>query len=637
MSTSPIPPDPYKALGVPKDATITTIRSAHRKLVLKCHPDKVADATAKAKAADEFHQVQQAYEILSDDTRRKHYDDQVKLAELRADIFGDKNRRAQPPADYFQRSNSNFEERGNVIYEERVPRRSPEHENFAAKYDDYRPSAKRYSEKAEFMARRSSAPTSDDRRKARARAEEDERVAAMRERESEKARRDKLRAEGDKRRDRERRKDYERKDYETKHRHAYVEEDSDSDSDVARAPPRRSVPETKRRHEEPKRRSREETRKPIIVEGSDSEDLETKHWNSARNYIFKASNVRPSLANYISKDGRVRVPENAIPPPPPPPPAPAPARKDSRHRDDLDLPRRSSGHSSRREETRPKLSSSSHRRPSAVTEIVEPSSRAYESATRRPGLSSASTDPTQIHIPSSKYGNPPRSSTLDTRKEARIPPLPRSATTPLASMVGGHNTLPMHSKLRAEYATDSDYSSHGEKKPPRTTTKQYVVKGDSSDEGRGGGGRPRVLSVEPENIRTSSDRDISPKSSTKIRPSLRTSATSATTTRGGSSARTASYLPSETMSPASASAAASLRPEFARATSSATASPKMSSAHNRLYREVSYQPPIREENIKYADWTPKTEKRGGDYFGESTRDRHHGISGRGHSKGETVY
>jgi curved DNA-binding protein CbpA len=76
-------PDPYKILGVAKDAQLPEIRSAHRKLVLKCHPDKVQDPTLKAHAQDEFQRVQTAYETLADEKERKRYDDQVRLAELR--------------------------------------------------------------------------------------------------------------------------------------------------------------------------------------------------------------------------------------------------------------------------------------------------------------------------------------------------------------------------------------------------------------------------------------------------------------------------------------------------------------------------------------------------------------------------
>ncbi|WYZ46588.1 hypothetical protein EsH8_IX_000813 [Colletotrichum jinshuiense] len=83
---SSLPPDPYKILGVSKDAQLPEIRSAHRKLVLKCHPDKVQDPTLKAVKQDEFQKVQQAYELLSNDNDRAKYDDNVKLAELRKEM-----------------------------------------------------------------------------------------------------------------------------------------------------------------------------------------------------------------------------------------------------------------------------------------------------------------------------------------------------------------------------------------------------------------------------------------------------------------------------------------------------------------------------------------------------------------------
>ncbi|KAJ5959809.1 uncharacterized protein N7479_006959 [Penicillium vulpinum] len=74
--------DPYAVLGVAKDATISEIRAAHRKRVLKCHPDKVQDESQRIAAQDEFQKVQQAYELLSDDVRRTKHDQKVKIAEL---------------------------------------------------------------------------------------------------------------------------------------------------------------------------------------------------------------------------------------------------------------------------------------------------------------------------------------------------------------------------------------------------------------------------------------------------------------------------------------------------------------------------------------------------------------------------
>ncbi|KAF1980762.1 heat shock protein DnaJ, partial [Aulographum hederae CBS 113979] len=71
---SPLPPDPYSALGVSKTADAATIKKSYRKLVLTCHPDKITDETLKAQKAEDFHKIQQAYEIIGDDDKRQRYD-----------------------------------------------------------------------------------------------------------------------------------------------------------------------------------------------------------------------------------------------------------------------------------------------------------------------------------------------------------------------------------------------------------------------------------------------------------------------------------------------------------------------------------------------------------------------------------
>lgn len=60
----------YDVLGVEKTASADEIRKAYRKLARQYHPDvnKAKDATAK------FNEVQEAYDVLSDDQKRKAYD-----------------------------------------------------------------------------------------------------------------------------------------------------------------------------------------------------------------------------------------------------------------------------------------------------------------------------------------------------------------------------------------------------------------------------------------------------------------------------------------------------------------------------------------------------------------------------------
>jgi len=81
-----LPADPYLALGVSREAQLPEIRSAYRKLVLKCHPDKIQDPLLKQQKQDEFQMVQQAYELLSSETEKSKYDDMYKLNELQKEM-----------------------------------------------------------------------------------------------------------------------------------------------------------------------------------------------------------------------------------------------------------------------------------------------------------------------------------------------------------------------------------------------------------------------------------------------------------------------------------------------------------------------------------------------------------------------
>jgi len=142
--------DPYKVLGVAKDASLAEIKSAHRKLVLRCHPDKVKDESQQARAQEEFQQVQESYEMLSDENRKIRYDQEIKLTELRKEAKERSLGRGS--------SSSAFREyRDGRVYEERTPSfadeadqaLSDEPRSFSRKYDDFgkRPRSKGMDEK----------------------------------------------------------------------------------------------------------------------------------------------------------------------------------------------------------------------------------------------------------------------------------------------------------------------------------------------------------------------------------------------------------------------------------------------------------------------------------------------------------
>src|SRR5438270_10203437 len=66
-----MPRDYYEVLGVARDASEADIKKAYRKLARKYHPDR---NPGDKQAETNFKEVQDAYDVLSDKTKRAQYD-----------------------------------------------------------------------------------------------------------------------------------------------------------------------------------------------------------------------------------------------------------------------------------------------------------------------------------------------------------------------------------------------------------------------------------------------------------------------------------------------------------------------------------------------------------------------------------
>ncbi|ESZ96907.1 hypothetical protein SBOR_2701 [Sclerotinia borealis F-4128] len=277
MSSLRLPPDPYKILGVDKDATLPQIRLAHRRLVLQCHPDKVQDPTLKAIKVDEFQKVQEAYEILSDVSRRSEYDQTVKLHNLREEL-GKTSTSTPTPTPAPASTSKTYEynvrtaEPRPTTYSSSYPKTSqkpPRESNVYSKtpprsYEDL------YEEPARPSVRRSRTTTRDsekDERDRRRHQDEDEREKMRRKMERE-AKRD----HGDRKKTRDKEK---RRGTEEKVRpNTYVEEESSEDEF------RRKAERTARKAEDAMRAERAERAEVAarVQQEREARDREHREW-----------------------------------------------------------------------------------------------------------------------------------------------------------------------------------------------------------------------------------------------------------------------------------------------------------------------------------------------------------------------
>jgi len=442
----PLTPSPYKTLNVPKDATLTTIRSAHRKLVLSCHPDKVQDESAKKIKAEQFHLVQQAYEILADENRRQRYDERVKLATLRAEMMEERGppRKAQDYGSPRAGQSPIFEMRGGRMYEERVPKhaRMYEEDVFNTKFAESRPSSKKYDDRYAESPRRSSGRAQEEKRRARDQERELDAERERRIREDRRAAEVAARRQGDRRRDKDRKRDTETK---SSRKFAFVDDDASDSEPNDRYYSSKGEGKSKPKSDV-RRGSREErlrrSSKREVKEYDEDLDYKTllaqEHINKSREAVEIEPRPRPSRAKTSSNlDHR------------PAPSSPHPI--DGGRRSSGDQERRNSGRGRTSRAVSPVRKSGRDKR---VADIVDPTSN------RKPSMPAASSDPRGLKstFTSSSRREPQRSATYQSQSDFKHPGMRRSETMPTIPQMR-REPVPLKSSNLKESKPAQDSSS----------------------------------------------------------------------------------------------------------------------------------------------------------------------------------
>ncbi|KAL3425184.1 molecular chaperone DnaJ [Phlyctema vagabunda] len=599
--------------------------AAHRKLVLKCHPDKVQDAALKAIKQDEFQKVQQAYELLSDDTRRSNYDDQVKLFELRKEMGrGVPTSRSNPfefevkiptrpkptPAATYAPPPSA------KTYERPIPR------SYEDIYEPPRATA-RASKSQEYERKRPS--VRDDERLRKERRDDEERDREReREREKDRARyeKDLRRAEKSKKKEKES-KDRKKNADDKYARAAYVEESSDDYHTSARprATEKKSSASSKQRMEEDIRaRNAEAAQAAAEKLRQDSERTRkmNDHKDFAAQYMQAARRkVQPPIEEEFEPRRPLQRAETYAVPPSSYNIRYATPTQPAQYSDD-DTPRRSSARSSSRRASEATKTSSSRTRDTKVSSkesrrspptardayIVEPPS---PPPIKKPSLQSHSSAP-----PTISRKEPARSKTMEPqfiRKESVAPPpLPRAQTFQAGDR--GHGSKLKQARNMSSDDSDSDapvYTSSKVRSPsppkyrhaaPEPT--RYII-----DNGRSVPVRAHRSELREESYSDPRDRSESPRGGRhpeQSRPPITRSGGTRQAPR--SSSHSQAYYTPDPPEPVIVSAP---RPKMApRESSYRGSSVKVPTAS---YQEVKYAPSYGPEHVVYTPTVPDQYRR----------------------------
>jgi curved DNA-binding protein CbpA len=545
MSIPPTPFDPYATLGVAKDAVLADIKASYRKIVLRCHPDKIQDESLRNQMRDQFQRVQQAYELLSDERERSRYDQKVLIAALKKETL---ERAAATGASSPYSARSAREYRDGRVYEERTPADTSffeedvlyteEPQTYSRKHDDYhrRPrTSKGGDEKKKAKSTPTPTPTM--------RSPKESPREFVRSSHSDRA----------KYRTKERRREHSDK-YER--RAAYGKDDSsDSDASTIYVEVRRP-PESRRSRETPPRRERteplrrSESSKVYRDEDDQSDGLAAKHdilHTSARDYI-----LRSKASPMIEVDSRPRVSHS---------PTSHPAGYDSSDRD-----KEPSRHS-RRTRSKPDSRTASPRRSQRKSsERLDASPKDYDRS--KPPLPTANSSPAGIKLPTSRGPPVPTRSTTAPHGKVRREGSSRSESASLLrNMVDDVATS--RSKLRPAEKYDSGYSSPG------------------TPEMAQGAGMPKMSRYKivepPETGIEEPDSRFGSSPPRQERPS-----TSRTQSKPSRTSTTYSY----------SSEALGTRHESPR--SSSKTSPTSATSARPLYGEIRYTRPIHSKDVRYG-------------------------------------